>query len=283
MRKIPNYEYRGNRNNKNSSDSSSGCEDDFDADDSYVNDSSELDYCKEMNTAIETSLNLNHSPMPHFPPPPDYPPPGSLSARSQVQQRSRYYYYESGKSDMNTSRRRVGSLDRDCGYTTDGNEMCSRQNLNHHGNGGHSANNSFSSTSSSSNSSVVMHKTKKLPQTQTRYPMSETGNSREPTVTTNGCHDLESNEIYTNEQEKRFPFKSQSATTTKTNKNRMYLDAMRTMNNSSKVNVMSAAELEQNSIRLGESAASIAREAKILNNSEPEVSSNFALFCFALF
>lgn len=260
LRKIPNYEYRDNH--KNTSDSSSGCEDDFDADDSYVNDGDETEP-HQMDSTAATALNL--SPMPHFPPPPDYPPPAN--ARIQTPQRSRYYYYEqNGKTEMNGSRLRVGSLDRDCGYTTDGNEICSQYNNQRHNgsnttsNGTHSANNSFSSTSSSSNSSVVMHKVKQ-PQPQMRYPP------------TNSTNDFDSIEIFTTEQEKRFPHKT-LASLSKTSKTKMqhYADAgsVRSGNSSQNINVVEL--FEQNLIPFGGSAASFAREAKLHSNVEPQVS-----------
>lgn len=261
LRKIPNYEYRDN--NKNTSDSSSGCEDYFDADDSYVNDGDEHESHQTDSTAA-TALNL--SPMPHFPPPPDYPPP---AAQTQTPQRSRYYYYEnSNKTEMNGSRLRVGSLDRDCGYTTDGNEICSQYNR-HNGsnptsNGSHSANNSFSSTTSSSNSSVVMHKVK-MPQTQLRYPSPNTN-------TNNTNNDFDSIEIFTTEQEKRFPHKT-LASLSKCSKNKMHYGdgaSVRSGNSSQNINVVEL--FEQNLIPFGGSAASFAREAKLHTNVEPQVS-----------
>lgn len=262
LRKIPNYEYRVN--NKNTSDSSSGCEDDFDADDSYVNDGDEHVAPIQMDSTAATALNL--SPMPHFPPPPDYPPP---AARTQTPQRSRYYYYENNsKTEMNGSRLRVGSLDRDCGYTTDGNEICSQYNR-HNGsnptsNGSHSANNSFSSTSSSSNSSVVMHKVKQ-PQSQLRYPPPNTNN-------TNTNNDFDSIEIFTTEQEKRFPHKT-LASLSKSSKNKMHYGdgaSVRSGNSSQNINVVEL--FEQNLIPFGGSAASFAREAKHPTTAEPQVS-----------
>lgn len=251
LRKISNYEYRDN--NKNTSDSSSGCEDDFDADDSYVNDADEHK-TNEMDPTAATALNI--SPMPHFPPPPDYPPP---SARNQTPQRSRYYYYENGKTDMNGSRRRVGSLDRDrdCGYTTDGNEICSqyRHNVSNPTSSSHSANNSFSSTSSSSNSSVVMHKMK-MPQSQMRYPSTNT-------------NEFDSIEIFSTEHEKRFPHKT-LALLSKTSKNKMHHDEIRSDNSQPNINVVEL--FEQNLIPFGGSAASFARESKLHTNTEPQVS-----------
>ncbi|XP_031632263.1 uncharacterized protein LOC116346382 isoform X2 [Contarinia nasturtii] len=250
LRKIPNYEYRDN--NKNTSDSSSGCEDDFDADDSYVNDCDE----HESRKMDATAATLNLSPMPHFPPPPDYPPP---TARTQTPQRSRYYYYENGKTDMSGSRRRVGSLDRDCGYTTDGNEICSqyRHNGSNPTSNSHSANNSFSSTSSSSNSSVVMHKMK-MPQSQMRYPL-QTNTS-----------DFDSIEIFSTEQEKCFSHKTLTSLS-KSSKNKMNHggDAVRSDNSNQNINVVEL--FEQNLIPFGGSAASFAREAKLHTNAEPQV------------
>lgn len=278
LRKIPNYEYRDN--SKNTSDSSSGCEDDFDADENYVNDGDEPNGIDS--TAATTALNL--SPMPHFPPPPDYPPPvATAAARLQTPQRSRYYYYENTNSKnelMNGSRLRVGSLDRDCGYTTDGNEICSQYNNRQNGssnapsNGSssHSANNSFSSTSSSSNSSVVMHKMKMPPQSQMRYPASNSN-----------PNDFESIEIFTTEQEKRFPHKT-LASLSKSGKNKMHHhDGIRsacsgitngTSSNNSSQNINVVEMLEQNLIPCGGSAASFAREAKFHGNAvaEPQVS-----------
>lgn len=249
LRKIPNYEYRDN--NKNTSDSSSGCEDDFDADDSYVNDGDENE-CNEMDSPTATALN--HSPMPHFPPPPDYPPP---TAHTQTPQRSRYYYYENSKTDMNGSRRRVGSLDRDCGYTTDGNEICSqyRHNGSNPTSSSHSANNSFSSTSSSSNSSVVMHKMK-MPQSQMRYT---------PTNTNTNSNDFDRSEIFSTEQEKRSPHKMLTLLS-KSSKNKTHQECVRS-GNSNVVEIF-----EQNLIPFGGSAASFARESKLHSNAEPQVS-----------
>lgn len=289
LRKIPNYEYRDN--NKNTSDSSSGCEDDFDADDSYVNDDGD-DHVSNGgidSTAVTTALNL--SPMPHFPPPPDYPPPAAAARIQTTPQRSRYYYYENTNSSktelMNGSRLRVGSLDRDCGYTTDGNEICSQYN-NHRQNGTngapsngssstHSANNSFSSTSSSSNSSVVMHKMKMPPQSQMRYPAANSQHA----------NDFESIEIFTTEQEKRFPHKTLASLSKTSGKNKMHHhhDGIRSAcsgnsssNNSngsqSSQNINVCEMLEQNLIPCGGSAASFAREAKFHGNAvaEPQVS-----------
>lgn len=297
LRKIPNYEYRDT--SKNTSDSSSGCEDDFDGDENYgINDGDDHHDLNGIDsTAATTALNL--SPMPHFPPPPDYPPPSATAAAAaaataarlqHTPQRSRYYYYENTNNKIELmnggSRLRVGSLDRDCGYTTDGNEICcsqynNRQNggggggvgsnvLSNGGGGGsnssHSANNSFSSTSSSSNSSVVMHKMK-IPaqsQSQMRYPASN--NTIQP-------NDFESIEIFTTEQEKRFPHKT-LASLSKNGKNssRMHHhDGIRsacsngisnggsTTNISQNMNVVEM--LEQNLIPCGGSAASFAREA----------------------
>lgn len=267
LRKIPNYEYRENGRGKNSSDSSSGCEDDFDADDSYVNDGDDHGYANHIDAlTAATAASLNLSPVPHFPPPPDYPPPQSTKSTATVtsattgRSRSRYYYYESDKTDTEicNQRRRVGSLDRDCGYTTDGNDMCNqyRPHTVNQSNS-HSANNSFSSTSSSSNSSVVMHKTKKMPHstsTASRYA------APNPMDFVNGI------EVFTmTEHEKRYPFKAHSATTKPTKSKQKALD-MRTMNPK---HCISAAEMiEQNSIRMGGSAASIARE---YSNAEPQV------------
>lgn len=255
LRKIANYEYRDN--NKNTSDSSSGCEDDFDADDSYVNDGDEHTPNGMDSTATATALNL--SPMPHFPPPPDYPPPAAARIQT-TPQRSRYYYYEnsSGKSDMNGSRRRVGSLDRDCGYTTDGNEICSqyRHNGSNPTSNSHSANNSFSSTSSSSNSSVVMHKMK-LPPSQMRYPPANT-------------NEFENIEIFSTEHEKRFPHKT-LASLSKSSKTKIQPDSgVRSGNSNQNINVVEL--LEQNLIPFGGSAASFARETKNHTIVEPQVS-----------
>lgn len=192
LRKISNYEYREN-NTKNTSDSSSGCEDDFDADD--VHDGDEQDYSSqinEMTLATKTSLNL--SPMPHFPPPPDYPPPTSTSTRNKC----RYFYYENGKTYLSHSNQHhIGSIDRDCDYTTDGNDVCSqyRQNTFNETNS-RSVNNSSSSTSRSSNNSVLVHNTMKNTQTQVQY---QTKN-------------LDAIELCTTEQEKQYPFRLHSAT-----------------------------------------------------------------------
>lgn len=258
LRKIPNYEYRDN--NKNTSDSSSGCEDDFDADDSYVNDGDEHE-SNEMESSASTAMNI--SPMPHFPPPPAYPPPSDHPAvQTQTPQRSRYYYYENGKADiLNGSQRRVGSLDRDCGYTTDGNEICSqyRHNGSNPTSSSHSANNSFSSTSSSSNSSVVKHKMK-MPQSQMRYPPKNT-------------NDFDNIEIFSTEQEKRFPHKTLSSFS-KSSKNKiLHGDGIRSDNNINSNKNINVVELfEQNLIPFGGSAASFVRETKIHTNAEPQVS-----------
>lgn len=270
LRKIPNYEYRENGRGKNTSDSSSGCEDDFDADDSYVNDNDDHSYENHMDAlTAAAAASLNLSPVPHFPPPPDYPPPSSTTTTPTTtgRNRSRYYYYESDKTDAaicNNQRRRVGSLDRDCGYTTDGNDMCSqyRPHTVNQSNS-HSANNSFSSTSSSSNSSVVMHKTRKMPHsttTATRYP------APNQIDFVNGC------DVFAVTDEKRYPFKGHSATTKPTKCKQKVVD-MRTLNPN---NCITAAEMiEQNSIRVGGSAATIAREYL---NGEAQVRSFIAIF-----
>lgn len=233
LRKISNYEYRENTT-KNTSDSSSGCEDDFDADDSYVHDGDAQDYISqinEMTSATETSLNL--SPMPHFPPPPDYPPPTS------TRNKCRYYYHENGKTYLSHSNQHhIGNIDRDCDYTTDGNDVCSqyrKNTLNQTNN--RIVNNSCSSTSRSSNNSVLVHNTMKNPQTQLQHPTKK----------------LDAIELCT-EQEKPYPFRLHSATTK--------------MN---KVNYCTntADFLEKNSIRIGGGAATIAHN---FTNIEPQVS-----------
>lgn len=275
---MPNYEYRENGRGKNSSDSSSGCEDDFDADDSYVNDGDEHGYENHMDAlAAATAASLNLSPVLHFPPPPaDYPPPalmplqmngdGGTATATTGRSRSRYYYYESDKSEaaLCQQRRRVGSLDRDCGYTTDGNEMGSNQYRPHMAtqspHSSHSANNSFSSTSSSSNSSVVMHKQKKMPHSTSTVSRYQAPNPLD--FVENGI------EVFTRtENEKRYPFKHHSATTKPTKVKQKVADG-RTMKPTT--HCITAAEIiEQNSIRMGGSAASIAREYA---NAEPQVS-----------
>lgn len=273
LRKIPNYEYRDN--NKNTSDSSSGCEDDFDADDSYVNDGDEHETNEMDPTAAVTALNL--SPMPHFPPPPDYPPPAART-QTQTPQRSRYYYYENSKTvEMNGgSRRRVGSLDRDCGYTTDGNEICSQYNRHNGSNptsSSHSANNSFSSTSSSSNSSVVMHKMK-MPSSQMRYqpPPPSSQQQQPPLSSTNpNTHEFDNIEIFSTEQEKRFPHKTLTSLS-KSSKNKMHHDSIRSGTTNSNQNINVVELFEQNLIPFGGSAASFARESKLHANAEPQVS-----------
>lgn len=267
LRKMPNYEYRENGRGKNSSDSSSGCEDDFD--DSYTNDANEHGYENHMDAlAAATAASLNLSPVLHFPPPPaDYPPPASMplqtsgtAAATTGRSRSRYYYYESDKTDaaLCNQRRRVGSLDRDCGYTTDGNDMGTNQYRPHTANqsNSHSANNSFSSTSSSSNSSVVMHKTKKMPHSTSTASRYQAPN---PLDFVNGI------EVFAmTENEKRYPVKHHAATTKPTKVKQKAADGRAIK----PTHCITAAEMiEQNSIRMGGSAASIAREY-----AEPQVS-----------
>lgn len=320
-------------NDKNSSNSSSGCEEDFsfETDDNYVNDvddpngpvmfaSAKHNYTNHIkdiftnvdemkNSTVTASLNL--SPIPHFPPPPDYPPPSALSAsRTQTQPRSRYYYYENGANDVNCTRRRVGSLDRDCAYAIDdmygtgqpqqngpnsinGSSnfvMNARSASNGTTNSHSSANNSFSSSSSCSNSSVVMYKSNNNNKKGAVPPHAVAQMRFSPATTKPIAPESDSIEIY--EQDKRYPFKSHSSSasstasatnkSTKNSKNKLHHDTLRSINGGG--HSISAAEIyEQNSIQVGGSAASIAREAKLFatNGAEPQVS--FLQFSCAAF
>lgn len=313
---------------KNSSNSSSGCEEDFsfETDDNYVNDVDDtnetvmfssskhnynnhiediftnVDEMKSSTTATATAA-LNLSPLPHFPPPPDYPPPNAMSvSRTQTQPRSRYYYYENGINDVNCMRRRVGSLDRDCSYAMDemygsGYQQSPQQQHQLNGqnsmngsnrstnNGTNSANNSFSSSSSCSNSSVVMYnKNKKVAPAHAQIRFS-------PVTIKQNPNELDCTVLYEQQQQpdnnnKRNPFKSHSSSasstasatskSTKNTKNKIHHDTLRSINGDHSI---SAAEIyEQNSIQVGGSAASFAREAKFLTNVEPQVNLIFVFF-----